>query len=120
MSDLESILRDARPRPDRGFVRRLETSLFAEPGPRRRPILRPLVTCAGLAGVLAVTMLGLMIAGVSPVNRQADEPARALDRCRTVVVMRQEYRNAIMVTRSGEFRIVRRPAEVPRTVRRCE
>jgi hypothetical protein len=73
----------------------------------------------GLAGVLATTMLGLMVAGVSPLDRHGDEPARAVDRCRTVVVMRHEYRNTLIVTRSGEFRIVRRMEAVPRTVQRC-
>jgi hypothetical protein len=120
VSDLESLLRDARPRPEREFVRGLEASLFAEAAPRRRPVLRPLVACTGLAGVLAATMLGLMVAGVSPLGRHGDEPARAVDRCREVVVMRHEYRNALIVTRSGEFRIVRRMAAVPRTVRRCD
>jgi hypothetical protein len=119
-SDLEAILRDARPRPEREFVRGLEASLFAKPAPRRRPVARSLVACAGLAGVLAATVLGLMVAGVSPLNRPGDEPARAVDRCRTLVVMRHEYRNALIVTRSGEFRIVRRMTEVPRTVRRCD
>lgn len=120
VSDLESILRDARPRPEREFVRGLEASLFAEPAPPHRPVLRPLVACTGLAGVLAATMLGLMVAGVSPLDRQGDEPARAVDRCRTVVVMRHVRRQALVVTRSGEFRIVRRMVAVPRTVRQCD
>jgi hypothetical protein len=108
---VEKVLRSSRPEPDAGFVRSLESRLFARPERERRH--RPLLAGVGLAGALACAALGLSLAGVGPLG--GGNSVEAGSHCRFVTVTRHEQ--VPTVTQSGGLVLQTQP--VQRRVKRC-
>jgi hypothetical protein len=116
--DMERRLRDARPEPSSEFVDRLEQRLLPVPRPRRRPIIvARVVVAASLALALVLAILGL--AGALPRGLTSEEPVRATDGCRTVMVETVVRRPEFVVGEGGKLRVIYRREVVQLPQRRC-
>lgn len=118
--DAERLLRAATPDPSPDFVRdlegRLQRSYSARPAWQR---FSPVLAGGGLATALATVGIAISLAGLGPLASQSNDTVEAEDRCRTVLVDRQERRPVLVTGRDGRTRIEQRVETVRRPVRRC-
>jgi hypothetical protein len=115
---VEKLLRESRPEPDRRFVGSLEARLLGvHPGQRARAHRRPLFAGAGLATGLAGAALALSLAGVGPLA-SSDEHAQADMHCHFVTVTRREQ-VPMLVHQNGHTTLQLQTHTVERRVKRC-
>ncbi|UGS34605.1 hypothetical protein [Capillimicrobium parvum] len=126
LSDMEQLLRRARPEPSLAFTQDLEASLVDSRRARRRPSWRPsprraqrLVVAVGGVAAFAAAMLVLSIAGVRPLGTGGTNGAEAGQRCVSVTEWRVQREPVVTVTADGRLRLGGRPRLVPQQHLRC-
>lgn len=124
-------LRASRPQPDPVFVEGLHGRLFADqpaPVPRRRASdwlpraawnWRPALAGAGLASLLAGTVLAIGVIGGGPLSPDGVSPSPAEQDCRYERIRDIRTVPTITTDRAGTPRVVQRRQIVYRRVKRC-
>ncbi len=120
VDDIDRRLNEARPEPPADFVDQLEERLFPAPQRRRARPRRPVILAGALAAAtLAIAIAILSLAGALPGALNRDDPVRATERCRTVMVPTVVRRPRFVVGRDGELRVIHRRVVEERPQRRC-
>ena len=126
LSDMEQLLRRARPEPSLAFTHDLEASLVDSLSARRRPSWRRgprraqrLVVAVGGVAAFAAAMLVLSIAGVRPLGTGGTTGAEAGAGASASREWRVRREPIVTVTADGELRLGGRPRLVPEQHLRC-